>query len=48
MNLYDGIGFVVDRPMTLGMLILAAFLIVLPSYRARRARIRAIGVADGD
>lgn len=48
MNLYDGIGFVVERPMTLGLLILAAFLIVLPSYRARRARIRAMGVADGD
>ncbi len=48
MNLYDGIGFVVERPMTLGLLILAAILIVLPSYRARRARIRAMGVADGD
>jgi putative tricarboxylic transport membrane protein len=48
MNLYDGIGFVVERPMTLGLLILAAFLIILPSYRARRARIRAMGVADGD
>ena len=48
MNLYDGIGFVVERPMTLGLLILAAFLIILPSYRARRARLRAMGVADGD
>ncbi len=48
MNLYDGIGFVVERPLTLGLLILAAFLIVLPSHRARRARLRAQGVADGD
>jgi putative tricarboxylic transport membrane protein len=48
MNLYDGVGFVVERPMTLGLLILAAFLIILPSYRARRARLRAMGVADGD
>ena len=48
MNLYDGIGFVIERPMTLGLLILAALLIVLPSYRARRARIRAAGIADGD
>ena len=48
MNLYDGIGFVVERPLTLGLLILAAILIVLPSHRARRARLRAQGVADGD
>lgn len=48
MNLYDGIGFVVERPMTLGLLVVAALLIVLPSYRARRARLRAEGVADGD
>ena len=48
MNLYDGIGFVVERPMTLGLLIIAALLVILPSYRARRARARAEGVADGD
>jgi putative tricarboxylic transport membrane protein len=48
MNLYDGIGFVVERPMTLGLLVIAVLLIVLPSYRARRARLRAEGVADGD
>jgi len=34
--------------MTLGLLVLAAILIVLPSYRARRAKARAKGVADGD
>jgi putative tricarboxylic transport membrane protein len=48
MNLYDGVGFVVERPMTLGLLLIAALLIILPSYRARRARLRATGVADGD
>jgi putative tricarboxylic transport membrane protein len=48
MQLYDGISFIWERPMTLGLLIIAAILIVLPSYRARRARIRAAGIADGD
>lgn len=48
MQLYDGISFIWERPMTLGLLIIAAILIVLPSYRARRARIRADGIADGD
>jgi putative tricarboxylic transport membrane protein len=48
MQLYDGISFIWERPMTLGLLIIAALLIVLPSFRARRARLRAAGVADGD
>jgi putative tricarboxylic transport membrane protein len=48
MQIYDGIGFIAQRPMTMGLLILAVFLMVLPSYRAHRARIRARGVADGD
>ncbi|MEM8588407.1 MAG: tripartite tricarboxylate transporter permease [Pseudomonadota bacterium] len=48
MQLYDGIGFIVERPMTLGLLAIAALLIFLPSYRARRARLRAEGVADSD
>ena len=48
MQLYDGIGFIWERPMTLGLLVIAAVLVVLPSYRARRARLRAQGVADGD
>ncbi|WP_282129574.1 tripartite tricarboxylate transporter permease [Roseobacter litoralis] len=48
MQLYDGISFVWERPMTLGLLIVAAILIILPSYRARRARLRADGIADGD
>ncbi len=48
MQLYDGIGFIFERPMTMGLLVLAVILVVLPSYRARRARARAEGVADGD
>ncbi|WP_424972461.1 tripartite tricarboxylate transporter permease [Dinoroseobacter sp. S76] len=48
MQLYDGIGFIWERPMTLGLLAIAGLLIILPSYRARRARARAEGVADGD
>ena len=48
MQLYDGIGFILERPMTLGLLALAVLLVILPSYRARRARVRADGVADGD
>jgi putative tricarboxylic transport membrane protein len=34
--------------MTLGLLVLAMILVVLPSYRGYRARKRAEGVADGD
>ncbi|MGR3342997.1 MAG: tripartite tricarboxylate transporter permease, partial [Paracoccaceae bacterium] len=48
MQLYDGIGFIAQRPMTMGLLALAVFLILLPSLRARRAAIRASGTADGD
>ncbi|MEL6549842.1 MAG: tripartite tricarboxylate transporter permease [Pseudomonadota bacterium] len=48
MQLYRGLGFILERPMTLALLVLAAILVLLPSYRARRARLRAQGVADGD
>jgi putative tricarboxylic transport membrane protein len=48
MQLFDGFGFILERPMTLGLLVIAALLVVVPSYRARRARARAQGVADGD
>ena len=48
MQLYDGIGFIVDRPMTLGLLVIAVLLVVVPSYRARRAKARQQGVAEGD
>ena len=47
-NIADGVSFLWDRPMTLGMLLFAAILILLPGYRTRRARLRAKGVADGD
>ncbi|MBF9060291.1 tripartite tricarboxylate transporter permease [Rhodobacterales bacterium HKCCSP123] len=48
MQLYQGVGFILERPMTLALLVTAALLVLLPSYRARRARKRAEGVADGD
>ncbi|WP_424943823.1 tripartite tricarboxylate transporter permease [Aliiroseovarius crassostreae] len=48
MQLYDGIGFIFERPMTLGLLVIAALLVVVPSYRARRAKARQEGVAEGD
>ncbi|RYH01663.1 tripartite tricarboxylate transporter permease [Salipiger sp. IMCC34102] len=48
MQLYRGLDFIWERPMTLGLLILAAVLVLLPSFRAYRARLKARGVADGD
>lgn len=48
MQLYDGFSFVLERPMTMGLLALAVLLVALPSYRARRARLRTQGIADGD
>ncbi|MEL7278397.1 MAG: tripartite tricarboxylate transporter permease, partial [Pseudomonadota bacterium] len=48
MQLYDGIGFVLERPMTMGLLVIAVLLVLLPSFNARRAKARAEGVADGD
>ncbi|MEP4036600.1 tripartite tricarboxylate transporter permease [Pseudophaeobacter sp.] len=48
MQLYDGAAFIWERPLTLGLLVIAALLVLLPSYRARRARLRAQGVAEGD
>ena len=48
MQLYNGPSFIWERPMTLALLVVACLLVVLPSYRARRARLRASGVADGD
>jgi putative tricarboxylic transport membrane protein len=46
MQLYDGVSFIWQRPMTLGLLTLAVILVFLPAWRARRAR--ALSVADGD
>lgn len=34
----DGLNFIWERPMTLGLLMLAAVLVLLPAWRARRAR----------
>lgn len=48
MQLYDGVGFIWERPMTLALLVIAVLLVLLPSYRARRAKARQEGVADGD
>ncbi len=48
MQLYRGLDFIIERPMTLALLVIALLLVLLPSYRARRARKRAEGVADGD
>ncbi len=48
MQLYRGLGFILERPMTLGLLILAAILVLLPSYRARRARKLASMALDGE
>ena len=38
MQLYDGVAFMWERPMTLGLLLIAVGLVILPSYRAHRAR----------
>ena len=38
MQLYNGISFIVERPMTMGLLIVAVILIVLPGIRMRRMR----------
>ncbi|MGB0902145.1 tripartite tricarboxylate transporter permease [Halocynthiibacter sp.] len=46
MQLYDGIGFIWERPMTLGLLVIAVILVLLPGYRSWRKR--ATFVADGD
>ncbi|MEO0486406.1 MAG: tripartite tricarboxylate transporter permease [Pseudomonadota bacterium] len=48
MQLYRGLSFVIERPMTLALLGIAVLLVLLPSIRARIARNRAQGVADGD
>ena len=48
MQLYDGFGFILQRPMTLGLLTLALILVAFPIYRTYRARSRMKGLADGD
>ena len=46
MQLYDGFGFILERPMTLGLLVLAVILIALPAYRARRAKVKTMAAQD--
>ena len=48
MQLYDGVGFIFERPMTLGLIILAMVLIVLPSLRSRFSKKIGGDVAEGD
>jgi len=48
MNLYDGISFMWERPMTTTMLVFAIVLIFLPSIREQLAAWRRRGVAEGD
>ena len=47
-NLTDGVSFMYERPMTLGLLIIGLLLIFVPAYRRRRARALQQGVAPGD
>jgi len=46
MQLYDGIGFIMQRPMTLGLLVVAVILVVLPTIRARRSAARSVPEGD--
>jgi putative tricarboxylic transport membrane protein len=48
MNLYDGISFMWERPMTTALLTFAIVLIFLPSIREQLATWRRRGVAEGD
>jgi putative tricarboxylic transport membrane protein len=48
MNLYDGISFMWERPMTTALLTFAIVLIFLPSIREQLAAWRRRGVAEGD
>ncbi|KZL26202.1 tripartite tricarboxylate transporter permease [Pseudovibrio sp. Ad37] len=48
MQLYDGISFIMERPMTMGLLALAAILVVLPTIRARRVRKQELEAAESD
>ena len=48
MQLYDGVAFITERPMTMVLLCIAVLLILLPSIRAKQATIKARGIADGD
>ncbi|MGI9436960.1 MAG: tripartite tricarboxylate transporter permease, partial [Geminicoccaceae bacterium] len=45
-NLADGVSFMWERPMTLGLLILAILLVLLPTLRARRIAARTKGMPE--
>ncbi len=47
-NLTDGVSFMWERPMTLGLILISVTFIILPAYRRRRALARQRGVAEGD
>ncbi len=47
-NLTDGVSFMWERPMTLGLILISVTFILLPAYRRRRALARQRGVAEGD
>jgi len=47
-NLTDGVGFMVERPMTLVLLIVAAALIIIPSARAKLAMRKSKGTSIPD
>lgn len=49
MQLYDGVSFMWERPMTMVLLIIAAILVVLPglrTWRARAAQRRGVSTPD--
>ena len=48
MQLYDGVGFIFERPMTLGLVVVAFVLIILPSLRSRFSKSVNDNVAEGD
>ena len=48
MQLYDGIAFILQRPMTMVLLGIAISLVLLPTLRSKRAKIRSEGIAEGD
>tara|TARA_E500000178_G_C16324311_1_gene446104 strand:+ start:129 stop:434 length:306 start_codon:yes stop_codon:yes gene_type:complete len=48
MQLSNGWEFFIDRPMSLGLIFVALLLVILPSYRARRAKKLRDGTSLGD
>ena len=48
MQLFSGPSFLLERPMTAGLLVLAVVLILLPAWRAQRGKAKAERVTEGD